>query len=454
VEGLTDAVMMQAADGGKYPNYHSPNAINQIYNFTGLRNANFDGTGQKIAIYSLADYNSANLAYYAAYVMQWASPPLTTTFNVSHVTRVSIANGDGTSGTTTYSIEADLDTQLCLGSVPGANIQIWLAKNGTMGMYNIYSQFANQTAVKILTSSWGIREDAYLPSDSSTLDAYHALFAQAASEGLNIFNSTGDNGSRPASSRTVGVSHPSCDPYVVAVGGTTLTTGTGDLYGSEIGWGGTDTSVTPHVFYGSGGGVSTYFPQPSWQTGPGVSNSHSNGYRQLPDISMDADANTGYFIRMMASDTSTTPAWYLGGGTSASAPEWACGTLLLEQAVGKAFFLPPLLYTIYQNVNAGAPFHDVLSGTNGDYNCTTGWDYVTGMGSADFGALLTPLAALVNTLRGDVNLDGKVDMNDAKAGLQIVAGLATASAQQVTNGAVLGTGTIQLADVVTILKGL
>lgn len=452
VEGLTDAFQMRPMDGTTYPNYHTPVTINKMYGYNGLRTAGFDGTGQTIAIYSLADYNNTNLATYASQILPgFASPPQSVTFNTAHVVRINVDNGDGTSGTTAYSEEADLDTQLCLGSVPGATIQIWLAKNGTMGGYNLYLQFANQTAVKIMTSSWGLREDVYIPSYTGTLDAYHTLFSQAASEGLNIFNSTGDDGSRPRPTLTLDVSHPASDPYVVAIGGTTLTTGSGDVYGGEIGWGGTDTTKTPNVVFGSGGGLSTYFARPSWQAGPGVINSHSNGKRQLPDISMDADPNTGYIVRMTSGSTT---GWYIGGGTSASAPEWACGTLLLEQAIGKAFFLPPMLYQVFQNVNGGSPFHDMTGGNNGDYPCTAGYDYVTGIGSADFGLLLAPLKGLVNTLHGDINLDGKVDMNDAVLGLQIVGGLTKATAQQVTNGDVLGSGRIDLPDVVAIVKGL
>ena len=44
----------------------------------------------------------------------------------------------------------------------------------------------------------------------------------------------------------------------------------------------------------TGGGASIIFPQPSWQTGPGVPN---DGFRHVPDLSMAASANhDGYYI--------------------------------------------------------------------------------------------------------------------------------------------------------------
>jgi subtilase family serine protease len=43
-------------------------------------------------------------------------------------------------------------------------------------------------------------------------------------------------------------------------------------------------SVESSLQWGSGGGLSTRFKQPGWQTGTGVNNRDSNGFRQIPDV--------------------------------------------------------------------------------------------------------------------------------------------------------------------------
>jgi subtilase family serine protease len=86
---------------------------------------------------------------------------------------------------------------------------------------------------------------------------------------------------------------PQYSPYVTAVGGTALTLMSGG-YGSEVGWS------------RSGGGPSNLFPQPTWQTGPGVPR---NGYRDIPDIALDASCDTPYAF-----------VW------QGNANDWFCGT--------------------------------------------------------------------------------------------------------------------------------
>ena len=184
VEGLTNALRLRSFDGGNPP--FTPRAISRIYNLRALHEAGFNGAGQAIAIYSLCDFSDANLAYYAAHVNDYASPP-GGVYDVSHITRVRIDNGDGTFGASEVGGEADLDAEICLGAMPGANVQVWLARNASAGCFNMYVQFANQTAVKVMTCSWGMNESSYLPDNVASLEASHQVFAQAASEGLSIF---------------------------------------------------------------------------------------------------------------------------------------------------------------------------------------------------------------------------------------------------------------------------
>lgn len=49
-------------------------------------------------------------------------------------------------------------------------------------------------------------------------------------------------------------------------------------------------------------------------------------------------------------------------------------------------FAPPHLYTLPASV-----YHDVMSGSNGGFSTSTGWDYTTGFGSLIIGSAYTAL---------------------------------------------------------------
>jgi kumamolisin len=126
----------------------------------------------------------------------------------------------------------------------------------------------------------------------------------------------------------------------------------------------------------TGGGVSDVFPLPSWQTGASVAPSTNPGRRigrGVPDVSGDADPQTGYSIRVDGKQATI-------GGTSAVAPLWTGLITLVNQGIGKpAGYINPLLYG---RASASA-FRDVVSGTNGAYDAGPGWDACTGWGSPD-----------------------------------------------------------------------
>jgi kumamolisin len=450
--GLDNVHTRKPSDAGYAP--YTPFAINTAYNYSGLRNLGYDGTGQTIAIYALAAYRPANLSTWASSVYLYARPSTTFTFDPSHVSTVPIDNGDGTTGSKDFDMETDLDVELCLGSLPGANVQVWLAENGSAGMDNIFAAFANQTAVKVMTCSWGDYETDFLPSDTAELDMLHALFVQTAAEGLTIFSASGDAGAYDGAPNasgvdTLAVDHPACDPYVVGVGGTTLATNSDNTYASETGWGYPDPSDTRNI-EGSGGGLSVYFGRPAWQT-PSVAQNTAN-MRQVPDVALNADPNSGYYIR---TGSGAYGSWLAVAGTSAAAPEWASATVLMEQSLGRSFFLSPLLYRVAASSltasGYGAPFHDVKSGNNGLYSCAAGFDLVTGLGSVDFTALRNSIAAIVY----DVNGDGTFNLLDVAATLRRAGGLAAATqAGGLTVGDLNADGRVTVADAVRELRML
>jgi kumamolisin len=173
------------------------------------------------------------------------------------------------------------------------------------------------------------------------------------------------------------------------VGGTALFLTAGGGYGHEAGWEG------PLEAAGSGGGVSTVYGEPSWQTGPGVSNSYSDGMRQVPDVAAAADPLTGYAIYYTSQGCTGVNCFTIVGGTSAATPLWA-GLILLgnqlasSNGAGPLGFLDPALYSLA--ATHPGDFHDVTIGGNLYYAAGANWDYATGWGSPD-AALLVPALA-------------------------------------------------------------
>jgi kumamolisin len=87
--------------------------------------------------------------------------------------------------------------------------------------------------------------------------------------------------------------------------------------------------------------------------------------RMLPDISANADPETGYEILVYGQ-------WQIVGGTSAAAPLFAG---LFAAIGGKRGFVSPELWA-----NQSA-FNDIVSGNNGQYSAAKGPDPCSGVGS-------------------------------------------------------------------------
>ena len=103
--------------------------------------------------------------------------------------------------------------------------------------------------------------------------------------------------------------------------------------------------------------------------------------RGVPDVSGDADPQTGYEVRIDGTDT-------VIGGTSAVAPLWAGLIARINAANGSpAGLINPVLYA-----NAAA-LRDISVGNNGAYAAGPGWDACTGLGSPDGGKIAALLAS-------------------------------------------------------------
>jgi kumamolisin len=196
--------------------------------------------------------------------------------------------------------------------------------------------------------------------------------------GVTVCVASGDNGSSDGvNDGNNHVDFPASSSFALGCGGTTLQASSTQIVNETV-WNDQPSGGA------TGGGVSDVFPLPAWQTGFGVpSPSGQTGGRGVPDVSGDADPNTGYNIRVDGENA-------VFGGTSAVAPLWAALVARMNQQLGKPVgFLNPLIYA--QAVEASG-LHDITQGNNGSFKAAQGWDPCTGLGTPDGAPLLAALA--------------------------------------------------------------
>jgi subtilase family serine protease len=183
-----------------------------------------------------------------------------------------------------------------------------------------------------------------------------------------------------------GVAYPAVSPDVIGVGGTTLTLAANGSYQSETAW------------TGSGGGLSVIEREPSFQSQFPIPDD-SRGYRGSPDVAYNANPATGYAVYDSIGINGLS-GWFQVGGTSAGTPQWAALVAIANSsrtAIRKTDLSTTNtpLYSIAKSTPAD--FHAVTHGTNGNCGtlCTasTGYDYLTGLGSPQSGALVAALVA-------------------------------------------------------------
>ncbi len=210
-----------------------------------------------------------------------------------------------------------------------------------------------------------------------------------------MFAASGDAGAYDCGDTNLAVDSPAGDPNITGVGGTNLQLNNG-AYGSESVWSNpNDTQRGPQ-------GLSSFFKQPVWQIGPSVQNQYSNGYREVPDVSADADPATGYSVYCTAVASGCNLSWQMRGGTGAAAPLWAGSTALIneylqQQHKTRLGFANPMLYGLQDATQPFPPFHNITSGTNLFYPATPGYDEASGLGSPDLYNVARDVAAGVSS---------------------------------------------------------
>jgi len=350
----------------------SPRDIWRAYNLDGVA---AEGSGETLALFELDGYRPSDIDAYLSY---YGLPSVT-------LENVLVDGYSGRAGS--GAAEVTLDIELQIAVAPGASrILVYEGPNSDTGVLHTYSRIATDNLARQVSTSWGLSE---LQSSAVTLNAECSIFAQMAAQGQTIYAASGDNGAYD-NGAALSVDDPASQPYVIATGGTRLFLDADAGYEYETTWN-TDNTVRGGA---SGGGFSSIWPTPFWQrdyvpAGSGA----STDWRNVPDVSLNADPQTGYSIFYRSR-------WYVYGGTSCVAPIWAAfNARVNQQRILDG--LPPLgfaaqsIYLIASGDRYRADFHDVADGsTNLFYGAGAGYDNATGWGSFNAANLFADLSRL------------------------------------------------------------
>ncbi len=398
------AAVTPAMSSSALPLGFSPSQISQAYGFNQITFNNGtvrgDGSGQTIAIVDA--YDQPNIASdLAAFDTMYglAAPPSFTKVNQTGGFSYPAANS-------TWGLETSLDVEWAHAMAPGAKILLVESNDAyESSMMTAVNYARNQPGVAVVSMSWGGGEW----SGESAYDSYFTT--PSGRSGVAFVASTGDSGSAGAPS------YGSSSPNVLAVGGTSLSLDSLGNYSSETGWS------------GSGGGISAYESQPSYQRGVVT---QSSTMRTVPDVAYDASPTSPFAVY----DTLAYSGWLQVAGTSAGAPQWAALLAIADQGralAGKGALGGSTLSAIY--ALPASDFHDITSGSNGAYSATVGYDLVTGLG--------TPHADLVVSALADSTPPTVTSFAPAGGATNV----ATAAAESITFSEALNASTVSSSTV-------
>jgi kumamolisin len=350
---------------------YNPVTIFQAYNFTGVYSKDINGYGISISIVTAYGFNNATVQTFDS------------DFGIT-ASRIVVEQPDGS--VNEIGLETTLDTEWMSAVVPNATIYVVEGPNPQLSTFtSLFSYVVDHNLSSVISTSWGTPESE---TPSSVLSNDNNIFKQAAAEGISITAASGDNGALDNTSSPT-PDFPASSPYVTGVGGTwlNLSSSNGHIVRvDETGWN------------RSGGGVSSYFPEPAYQRIP---NAFNLGGRGVPDVAFSAEPDAGYFVLFNGT-------WLEAGGTSFGAPIWA-GILALENQIraqhGEADIgLANLeLYHIANSTYYTQAFYEITQGYNGYYYAQPGYNMVTGLGTPNVYNLLMLLAKIpIKPLKVDV----------------------------------------------------
>ena len=432
----------------KFSNEYGPGKFANAYHLNQLYDQHLNGKGQRIGIIATsANFNVSDIQEY------WQKNGINA--DKSRINRVYVQDGAKKSkqltemGLLPSQVELSLDIQQAGGVAPGAIVDTYLANSvnenasSTVLYLNAFTKAISDNNDKQLSTSFAPTiedKQSWFPGTSESLTQYNKalnlIFQQAAAQGTTIFSASGDNGpwQKPMKRQNHLITS---SPYVTVVGGTTLpytkvVNGKYVKVNKERAWGDIETAsqatIKRGIFPGGGGGFSAVNETPRFQLGvPGVNTfraldilKYSKGKftinkkptvimgeghgRNLPDISGNADAETGYATYASGKELSVVKGklnkkavkkWVISGGTSYTAPQMAAANAIMNSGLGQPIgFLNPRIYAMAQTVNSPmTPLDDADNNNNLYYTGQPGkiYNQATGLGTVNFNQLFTNL---------------------------------------------------------------
>ena len=313
----------------------------QIRAFYGMPSSGGQGVIAIVDAYNyptaLSDFNT-----FASYFGLPIETSTNATASTNKVFQVVYASGKKPGGNGGWNQEAALDIEWAHAMAPNAKIVLVEATSATnANLFAAVKVAAAIAGVQEVSMSWGGGES----SGETSYDTYFNV------NGPVFFASAGDSGGV--------VEYPSCSPYVVAAGGTSVATNSSGAWTAESAWA------------DGGGGNSKYEKKPTWQSGVGGTD------RSVPDLSSDADPNTGVCVYDSTSYQGYV-GWMVFGGTSVSSPSLAGMLNVTGASFANTTAFLTALYNNYKNTPT--VFRDITTGSNG-FKAAAGWDYATGVGT-------------------------------------------------------------------------
>jgi subtilase family serine protease len=375
--------------------YLTPSDFSTIYHLNPLYQKGINGSDRTIAIVGRSNFKVADVRQFRSSFGLPAKDPLV----VLNGPNPGVLNSN-------EEAEALLDVEWSGAVARNATIKFVVSAStaSSDGVYLSSQYVVNHNLAAVMSVSFGLCEAALGTSGNNFINS---LWQQAAAQGITVLVSSGDSGAAGCDSPSAtqakkgrGVNGLCSSPYSVCVGGTQFNdVADPGRYWSTSNAPGTQASALGYIpeqawnesassgLWATGGGPSSVYAKPSWQTGRGVP---TDGKRDTPDVSFSAAGHDGYFVTMHGGTT-------ILSGTSAAAPAWAgLMALIVQSTATRQGNANHTFYSLAARQQAGSAvvFHDTTNGSNSvpgttGFNTTPGYDLATGLGSVDANALVT-----------------------------------------------------------------
>jgi subtilase family serine protease len=350
--------------------------MQKAYGLDKVYKSGLDGTGQTIVIVDA--FGSNTIVADANLFSQLNNLPPLTSSNFAIFTPNGSATCTSTNGCIAgnWQFETTLDVEWAHAIAPGANIVLVLGADNSFTNLDLANLFAIENGFgTVLSNSFGAPEILLQQEDPSELTVENGISEIASALGISHNISSGDSGDFLAEDTANGVPAVSvtanaATPFATGVGGTSTFLDSKDNIELQTGWGmnfariaeptPNPPTIPPLLFgfqSGSGGGTSVVYAKPKYQKG---NTTGGIKFRQVPDISMNADPETGNEIIVTPTSVPGDEQFVeVFGGTSLSTPMFSAFWSIANQAAANEGLGPlgnaaPILYEL-----AGSAITDV-----------------------------------------------------------------------------------------------